>query len=460
MPESTSPWKLGGLSVKELGVRVYQEATADEILDRGAALAYYLLFALFPGLLFLTTLLGLLPIPDLMERLLGYARQALPPDAASLVERTLGEIQAGARGGLLSIGVIGALWAGSAGMAAVMNALNVAYDVTEVRPFWRRRLVAVALTVGFAIFIITALVLMVFGPRIGEAVAGAFGLGGLFTALWNVISIPVVILLVLVGIALVYYLAPASKQQWRWVTPGSLTALVLWLALSFGLRLYVTSFGNYNATYGSIGGVILLLLWLYLSSVVILLGAEVNAEIEHAAAERGDRTAKPRAAHDAPAGNGARAPDEARAHRVGAVPARAWANGEPVGSVTDSVGRLVRLRVEMAWAEARGALVGAAVAAGVAVVAGIMLVASLLVLLAGAFAPLFDARVAPVLAGGGAAFVFSAAALAWSVVRIRGLRGPRQTVTALKEDWKWLGTRLRSRTTSSSPAASWSSRSR
>lgn len=459
MAESTSPWKLGGLSVKELGLRVYREATTDEIFDRGAGLAYYLLFALFPGLLFLTTLLGLLPIPDLMERLLGYARQALPPDAASLVERTLGEIQAGARGGLLSIGVIGALWAGSAGMAAVMTALNVAYDVTEVRPFWRRRLVAIALTVGFAVFIISALVLMVFGPRIGDAVAGALGLGGLFTALWNVISIPVVIVLVLVAIALMYYLAPASEQRWRWITPGSLTALVLWLALSYGLRLYVTYFGNYNATYGSIGGVILLLLWLYLSSVVILLGAEVNAEIERAAAERGDRTAKPRGAHDA-AGNGAGAPDGALARHSGAAPARAWANGEPVGSVTDSVGRLVRLRAEMAWAEARGALVGAAVAAGVAVVAAIMLVASLLVLLAGAFAPLFDARVAPVIAGGGVALVLSAAALAWSVVRIRGLRGPRQTVAALKEDWRWLGSRLRSRTTSSSPAASWSTRSR
>jgi len=448
MAVTTSPWKLGGLSVKQLALRVWNEATADEILDRGAALAYYLLFALFPGLLFLTTLLGILPIPDMMDRLLGYARQALPPDAASLVERTLGEIQAGARGGLLSVGFLGALWAGSAGMAALMNALNVAYGVEEMRPFWRRRLVAIALTVGFALFIITALVLMVFGPRIGQAVASALGLGGLFTVLWNVISIPVVILLVLVGIALVYFLAPASTQQWRWVTPGSLVALVLWLGLSYGLRVYVTYFGNYNATYGSIGGVILLLLWLYLSSVVILLGAVVNAEIERAAAERGDPTAKPRGAHGAEGNGGGRV--ARRAGPAGALhrPGRA----EPADSVTGGVARLVRLRAEMAWAETRGALVSAVVAVGVALVAGIMLVASLVVLLAGALAPVFEAHWAPIVAGGGGALALSAAALAWSAVRLRRLRrlrGPRHTLTALREDWRWLETRVRSRTTSS-----------
>ena len=449
MVEATSPWKLGGLSVKELAVRVWNKAMADEVLDRGAALAYYLLFALFPGLLFLTTLLGILPIPDMMDRLLGYARQALPPDAASLVERTLGEIQAGARGGLLSVGFLGALWAGSAGMAAAMTALNVAYGVEEMRPFWKRRLVAIALTIGFALFIITALVLMVFGPRIGESVASALGLGDLFTVLWNVISIPVVILLVLVGIALVYFLAPASTQRWQWVTPGSLVALVLWLGLSYGLRVYVTYFGDYNATYGSIGGVILLLLWLYLSSVVILLGAVVNSEIERAAAERGDPTAKPRGAHGAEGnGGGGRIARQAGAGR----PLHRPGHGEPVESVTGGVTRLVRLRAEMAWAETRGLLVSAAVAVGVALVAGIMLVASLVVLLAGAVAPAFEAHWAPIVAGGGGAFVLSAAGLAWSAARLRRLRrlqGPRQTLTALKEDWRWLETRVRSRTTSS-----------
>jgi membrane protein len=287
-----SPWNLGGLSPRELASRVWHEVNEDEILDRGAALAYYFLFALFPTLLFLTSLLGLLPLPGLMERLLTYANQAMPGDAGSIVTRTLNEIQSGARGGLLSIGVLAALWAASAGMASVMNALNVAYGVEDPRPWWKRRLVAILLTLGFSGFILTALVLVVFGPRIGEAVAGRMGLGPLFTTVWNVVSLPIVILFVLVGIALVYYFAPATEQHWRWVTPGSAVALVLWLGMSFGLRWYVARFADYSATYGSIGGVILLMLWLYLTGLVLLVGAEINSEIEHAAAERGAITAK------------------------------------------------------------------------------------------------------------------------------------------------------------------------
>ncbi len=290
--ESPSPWNLGGLTVRELGRRVWRELSEDEVTERGAALAYYFLFALFPALLFLTALLGLLPLPGLMGQLIEYADQTLPGDAASIVQRTLEEIQAGARGGLLSVGALAALWAGSNGMASIMTALNVAYDVEDARPWWKRRGLAIVLTVGLALFILAALVLLVFGPLIGEAVAGLLGLGAVFGVAWSVLSVPVVMGCVLLGFALVYYLAPAAQQSWRWVTPGSAVALVLWLAMSVGLRVYVERFANYTATYGSIGGVILLMLWLYLTGVVLLVGAEINAEIEHAAAERGNVTAK------------------------------------------------------------------------------------------------------------------------------------------------------------------------
>jgi membrane protein len=174
----------------------------------------------------------------------------------------------------------------------MMTALNVAYDVRDQRPWWKRRLVAIGLTVGFSLFILGGLVVMVFGPKLGGVVAGWFGLGALFTSVWTAASVPVAILLVLIGIALVYYLAPAVEQNWRWVTPGSVVALVVWLVTTYGLRVYVTHFANYNATYGSIGGVILLMLWLYLTGIALLLGAEVNAEIEHAAARHGEPTAK------------------------------------------------------------------------------------------------------------------------------------------------------------------------
>ena len=292
MATNASPWSLGGLTVRQLAARLWHEISKDEIIDRAAALSYYFLFALFPTLLFLTALLGMLPISGLMERLMGYVEQALPGDAASVISKTLGEIVRGSRGSLLSLGALTALWASSSGMGSMMTALNVAYDVDDTRSWWKRRLVSIALTVGFSLFILGGLIAMVFGPRLGRAVADRLGMGALFTTVWDVASVPVAMLFVLVGITLVYFLAPAAKQQWRWVTPGSAVALVLWLAMSYGLRLYVTRFANYNATYGSIGGVILLMLWLYLTGLVLLLGAEINSEIEHAAARRGEPTAK------------------------------------------------------------------------------------------------------------------------------------------------------------------------
>jgi membrane protein len=441
MASDVSPWKLGGLRVGELGRRVWAEFSADEITDRAAGLAYYFLFALFPLLLFLTSLLGLLPIENLMDRLMDYVSQAVPGDAASLIQKTLGEIVAGASGGLLSIGALGALWASSNGMSSIMSALNVAYDVTEARPWWKARLVAIGLTIGFSVFIITALVLMVFGPRIGETVAGWVGLGGVFTTVWNIVSIPVVIALVAIGIALVYYLAPNVEQHWRWVTPGSVVALALWLAASFGLRIYVTNFANYSATYGSIGGVILLMLWLYLSGVALLLGAEVNAEIEHAAARRGAADAKDAGEQEA----GERPPGT-----VLPFPRRALRNVE---SVQEGFGHLARLELELAIAELKRAATSAGVAVGIAVAATVTLVTSLVLLLSAALAPVFEANWRPLLIAGGGGALLSGAAIAWAVYRVRNVVMLARTRATMKETWRWAGTRLKSGRTSTSPAA-------
>jgi len=203
--------------------------------------------------------------------------------------------------------VLGALWAASNGMSSIITALNAVYDVQENRPFWRRKGLALGLTVLFSLFILSALILMVFGPKIGETIAGWVGLGWLFTTVWNVVSIPVVVLLVTVGVAVVYYVAPAADQKFRWVTPGATLAVLLWLALSYGLRYYVQHFADYNATYGSIGGVILLMLWLYLSGVALLVGAEINSEIgraqlRHDDASPGGRVAIRTSARSRPVG--------------------------------------------------------------------------------------------------------------------------------------------------------------
>jgi membrane protein len=326
MAEKVSPWNLGGLTVRALGQRVWAELGKDEVFDRGAALAYYFVFALFPTLLFMAALLGMFPVPGLMDRLIAYVDEALPPDAASVVHRTLGEVLRNARGGLLSVGALAALWASASGVSSMMAALNAAYGVEDHRPWWKRRLIALALTVGFGVFILAALVLLVFGGQIGSLLATRLGLGDAFTTIWNVVSVVLVIGCVLFGLAMTYYLAPDAKQHWWWVTPGSVVALVLWLALSFGLRIYVANFANYSATYGSIGGVILLILWLYLTGVVLLLGAEINSEIEHAAAEHGAPTAKAEGAKAAPADGGptAAATLAARAPAPAAPPRAGW----------------------------------------------------------------------------------------------------------------------------------------
>jgi len=281
----SSLWKLGGLSARALARRVSARAWEHSILDRAAVLSYYFLFALFPALLFLTALLGLLPLPNLMPELIGHAARVMPRSAVALVNRTLDEVVRGASGGLLSLGGVTALWAASSGMASIMAALDAVRGVADPRQWWRRRLMAIALTLVFALFTLTALTLLFFGARIGEVVATSIGMGPLFTLTWNVVQWPVLVFLVLAGITLVYYLAPARPRSWHWVTPGSAFALIAWLTMSYGLRLYVRYFGNYNATYGSIGGVILLMLWLYLSGVVLLFGAAIDAEIEQARVE-------------------------------------------------------------------------------------------------------------------------------------------------------------------------------
>jgi membrane protein len=280
LPPPESPWRLGGLNVRELASRVWTEIRADQVFDRAATLSYYFLFALFPALLFLTTLLGLFALPELMDRLMGFAKQLLPEEAAFLVESTLAEIVQGARGGLLSVGALAALWAGSSGMGSVMTALNVLDESEDPRPWWYRRLVAIGLMLAFSALTMLTLVLLVFGGQIGASLGSGAGVA------WRVLHWPVAIVFGLLAIALIYHVAPASRPPWRWVTPGAVFALFAWLLMSLGLRTYVASFGNYNATYGSIGGVILLLLWLYLSSVVLLVGAEIDAEIRKAAAAR------------------------------------------------------------------------------------------------------------------------------------------------------------------------------
>jgi len=281
-------WNFGGLSVKDLGRRVIHEIQQDDCLGRAAQLAYYFLFALFPFFLVLTTLLGYLPVPNLLDRLMETLAEMLPGEALRLVQENVRELVTNRRGGLLSLGLLAALWTSSSAVTAIMDSLNRAYDVEEGRPFWKVRLMAVLLTIGLSVFIIVSLILLTFGPQIGGWIADKVGLGSVFKLAWNILRWPVIVGLIILAMALIYYLAPDVEQEWQWITPGSVVAVIGWVLASLGFSFYVNNFGSYNATYGSIGAVIVLLTWMYVSGFFILAGGEINAEIEHAAASGKD----------------------------------------------------------------------------------------------------------------------------------------------------------------------------
>lgn len=265
------------VSLWKVITEVWLECEKDDVLGRSAQLAYYFLFSLFPALLFLATLLAFLPIPNLLDNLLFYLSRVLPVDAFKLIRGNVKDVLSNQRFGLLSFALFASLWGASSAMGAIIYSLNIAYSVSESRSWWRQRILAVALTIGMAIFVITALALIFFGGTIGERIAMFFGLGTAFHVFWDLARWPFIVGFVLFGLDLIYFLAPNKRMKWKWLTPGAVFALVCWLVISFGLRYYVGRFANYNATYGSIGGVIVLMLWFYLTGLVILIGGEINS---------------------------------------------------------------------------------------------------------------------------------------------------------------------------------------
>jgi membrane protein len=266
----------------DLARRTVSEVIADNCLGLAAQLAYYFFLALFPALLFIVALLSYVPVDNLLDTVTATLSRVAPGEVLAIIREQLQNIAADNAGGLLTFGVLGALWSSSAGLTAVIESLNQAYDIQECRPWWKVRLTAIALTIALALFIIVSTVLVIAGPTLAERVADWFGMGAAFEWTWKILQWPIVFVLVATAIALVFYFAPDAEQEWIWITPGSVLATVLWLLVSLGFKFYVTSFGSYNATYGAIGGVIVLLLWFYVSALAVLVGAEMNAEIEHA----------------------------------------------------------------------------------------------------------------------------------------------------------------------------------
>ena len=256
---------------------LYEESERHDISAGAAVLAYYLTLSVFPAMIFLMAVVPYLPIPRVDEAILELLRQAMPPSAADMFTGVVLEITSEKRGGLLSLGLLGALWAASTGMYAVMRQLNRAFNVAEGRPFLRARSTALGLTLLFGGLVLTAFSLVVAGGVIQEALASRFGHSSALLGFFVVFRWVVIVLALLLAIAVVYYAAPNRPQHFVLVTPGNVVAALLLIAASLGFKLYAAHFGDYAATYGSIGAVIVLMLWFYLAALALLTGAEIEA---------------------------------------------------------------------------------------------------------------------------------------------------------------------------------------
>jgi len=273
---------------RELLRRTIREINDDDVLNLAAQLSYYFFLALFPAVLFLLALASFFPLTHVTDDIVRTLSPITPPDVLHFLSDQMTRISNADSGGILTVGILGAVWSSSAALVAIINSLNRAYDIDESRPWWKVRLVAMTLTMGLAFFLLVSFTLVLAGPTLAEYLSKVFGLGFVFEWTWKILQWPLAFMLVSTAIGLVYYFAPDAEQEWVWITPGAVVATVLWFGASLGVKVYLARFADYNATYGAVGGVMALLLWFYISGLSILIGAEMNSEIEHASAEGKD----------------------------------------------------------------------------------------------------------------------------------------------------------------------------
>jgi membrane protein len=279
-----SLWKFGGLTPLKLTQLAIKKIGEDELSTRSAALSYYFILALFPMLLFLVSLVGVFAGPgsQLRDSIISGLGRLAPGSASELVHSVVNQTFKSSSGLKLAMGLLGALWAASGGMSAVVVSLNVVYRVKETRPWWKQKLTILGLTLALAALIILALVLVLYGGKIGQLLATQIRLSEVFRIAWKVLQWPLSFAAMFLSFSIIYYFAPnLEERKWYWVTPGAVLGVALWLIASLGFRLYLHFFNSYSATYGSLGAVIILMLWLYITGFAILIGGEANWVIEN-----------------------------------------------------------------------------------------------------------------------------------------------------------------------------------
>lgn len=248
-----------------------------------AGLSYYFLLSLFPLLIFIAAILAYVPIPGLFDEILNTMSRFVPGPAMGTVREILASVLTPPATGWISLSLLFTVWAASSGFAALIEGLNVAYDVSETRPYWRVRLLAIGLAFAVGSCVIMGLVVSLMGPRFGQILQEHRHAGPFFAAIWPTIHWFVVVASIVIAVEVMYYMAPNVKQCFSGAFPGAVFAIAAWIGASYILGIYMREFANYSKTYGAIGGVVALMLWFYVSATVLLIGAEINAELLKAA---------------------------------------------------------------------------------------------------------------------------------------------------------------------------------
>ena len=266
--------------------RVYQRYEDHAVADSAATLGYYFVFSLFPFLFFLATLTAFIPhVRASLDTLLERARAFLPSDAMGIIEPHLRGLVASSKPHLLTLGLAGALYSASRGMNSVRTALNRAYDVKESRPLWKTELLAFGMTIGGGLLLLVGIAVLVAGGSAGQWVAHHFSIADEYVTVLRWIRWPITTVVIMLAAALSYYLLPDVEQRFKFITPGSMIGTLIWFLASWSFGVYASHFGSYDVTYGSIGGVIVLLTWFYITGFILLMGGEMNAIIEDASAD-------------------------------------------------------------------------------------------------------------------------------------------------------------------------------
>lgn len=276
--------QLRNLDLKDFAKRLYTKAfTEEDVMSAAAQVAFYFAFALFPLLLFLVSLFGIVLVnaDELRAEMFFYLRQVMPGSAYELVQTTVEEVTQGSTGGKLTFGILAALWSASAGIDSIRIALNGVYNLTETRPWWKTKLISVSMTLGLGVLVTIALGVVFYGGKLISLALSSLSLPIDSPFFLGVLQWVTVLIVLITIFALLYNYLPKHKEsKWVWVTPGAIASIVLWLVLSYSFKLYLTYFDSYNKTYGSLGAVIILMLWLYLTALVILIGGTINAVVQ------------------------------------------------------------------------------------------------------------------------------------------------------------------------------------